>query len=77
MEATYSWILPSSQRMKRGDVVRYREKLYFFQGNGNTCYLYEQKKEIGMTKRAIVAHRLAVRLATDDEKHEFLASRVS
>ena len=37
---------------ERGDVVLYRGKAYYFQGNGMSCYLYDRKDQFGMIQKA-------------------------
>lgn len=37
---------------KRGDVVKYRGRLYFFQSNGTSCYLYEYRDIVGLVARS-------------------------
>ena len=36
---------------KRGDLVCYRSKVYYYQPNGQSGYLYDHKKDIGNTNR--------------------------
>lgn len=38
---------------RRGDIVWHRDKLFFFQPNGDLCYLYQYEEEIGAKARAM------------------------
>jgi hypothetical protein len=52
----------------RGDLVVYLNTLYYFQPNGNFCYLYESLMDVG--KRRLAKHtpsKASVRLATPSE----------
>lgn len=35
------------QELKRGDLVEYEGKHYYFQPNGTSCYLYERLEDVG------------------------------
>jgi len=37
---------------RRGDIVSYGGRAYYFQPNGNSCYLYLRKEDIGKTSLA-------------------------
>jgi hypothetical protein len=59
--------------LQNGDVVQYYHPVdglqyYYFQGNGNICYLYKHLKEVGMKTRAITARRTSVRLVLEDSE---------
>jgi hypothetical protein len=42
---------PRLPRPKRGDIVRYRNRLYFYQYNGTSSYLYNHPHDIGIRAR--------------------------
>jgi hypothetical protein len=43
--------------IKRGDRVRYGSRIYYFQPNGTSCYLYLAKEDVGTLKAAVFAPR--------------------
>lgn len=62
------------QRLKRGDVVRYGNFLYFFQPNGTYCYLYHNSEDIGVVARRVLSPlRFSVYKASPDESRLFIA----
>lgn len=53
---------------KRGDVVKYRDRFYFFQPNGTSSFLYRYQEEIGAKGRAVLRPaRWTVRVASNEE----------
>lgn len=41
--------------MKRGDLVKYKDGIYYFQPNGNTCYLYKNLEDVGNISKKVFA----------------------
>ena len=39
--------------LKRGDLVEYEGKLYYFQPNGNSCFLYERLEDVGNKEKKV------------------------
>ena len=53
---------------KRGDVVKYKDRFYFFQPNGTSSFLYRYQEEIGAKGRAVLRPaRWNVRVASEEE----------
>ncbi len=56
----------------RGSLVQYRGRLFYYQGNGNQCYLYERAEDVGKPARACHAPgKKQVFLPTEDERAAF------
>lgn len=52
----------------RGSLVVYAEKLYYYQPNGRSCYLYHSRDDIGDTRhRQHSVARSQVRMANADD----------
>lgn len=52
----------------RGSIVVYKEKLWYFQPNGTSCYLFETREAVGNQElRKHAARRSDVRLATAED----------
>lgn len=47
----------STSSLVRGDQVYYKGKIYWFQPNGSSCYLYENEVDIGYPSRKVFAPR--------------------
>lgn len=43
----------SKNPFKRGDIVVYQKKKYYFQPNGESCYLYRYRDEVGYPNRSV------------------------
>lgn len=54
----------------RGDLVRYANQTYYFQPNGNSCYLYDYKENIGTPQLAAHAVRRSAILPSVEEEEE-------
>lgn len=57
----------------RGGLVKYREHLFYFQSNGNSCLLYNFPGDVGLISRAV--HNpgvMQVFLPTNEEVVKFL-----
>lgn len=58
--------------INRGDRVVYKEKLFYFQPNGTSCYLFETREAVGNQELRKHAARLSdVRLATEEDKKRY------
>jgi dTMP kinase len=56
----------------RGSLVVYKEKLFYFQPNGTSCYLFETRESVGNQElRKHAAPRVHVRLATEEDKKRY------
>lgn len=44
-----------STTLRRGDLVEYNGKPYYFQPNGGSCYLYEKPEHVGNTSRKVAS----------------------
>jgi len=38
----------NNEKLQRGERVLYNGKIYYFQPNGSSCYLYRRKKDVGI-----------------------------
>jgi hypothetical protein len=43
---------------KRGDLVSYNGSKFYYQPNGNTCFLFDKLEDIGHTHRAAFTHKV-------------------
>jgi hypothetical protein len=72
MESNQSHFNPS-----RGDLVQYRGYLYYYQPNGNFCYLYSHKEYVGRPTYATHAPgKKQIFKPTDDEIKTFLKNKI-
>jgi hypothetical protein len=56
-------------KFKRGEIVFYQNKLFYFQPNGSSCYLYEKLEDVGDTKKSAHApSRHQVHELTDEQR---------
>ena len=62
----------SAANAKRGDRVRYRNELYYFQPNGSACYLFTKEEDLGdISKAAYAPRRDQVTLLLPSELAEY------